>query len=69
MPLPFILIGVAGTLGLFGTKKGYDAYSDRGKATGLNKEAQDIFNQDKHRLGRARTSACGRTEGFGPAET
>ena len=65
MPLPLLPIGIAVVLGLFGAKKGYDAYSDNEEAESLNREAKDIFDKDKKRLKTARTRCTKELEALG----
>ena len=66
MPLPLLLVvpALAG-LGLFGAKKGYDAYSDNAEAKDLNREAGDIFDKGKGRLEAARKKCTKELEALG----
>lgn len=54
MPLPLILIGIAAGSALFGAKKGYDAYCDNQEASGINRQAQQVFDDAKKDLKNAR---------------
>ena len=66
MPLPLLLVvpALAG-IGLFGAKKGYDAYSDDAKARNLNQEAEDIFEKEMRRLKTSRTQCTEELEALG----
>ena len=66
MPLPLLLVvpALAG-LGLFGAKKGYDAYSDNARAGGLNQEAEGIFEKEQRRLKTSRTQCTEELEALG----
>lgn len=57
MPLPFLALAGLGTLGLFGVKKGYDAYCDNEDANALNAEAQEIIDEAKEKAEKAREGA------------
>lgn len=48
MPLPLILIGIAALSGLFGAKKGVDAYKHNKDASKVNTKANSIFRDYKN---------------------
>ncbi len=49
MPLPILAVGAV-ALGLWGAKKGYDAYEDNSIAESNNKEAQKIYDEPQSEL-------------------
>jgi hypothetical protein len=65
MPFPLVLVAVPAVLGLFGAKKGHDAYSDNKKAKNLNQEAQKTFDRGQSRLRSARKQCTWELEALG----
>lgn len=57
MPLPLVLIGIAAVSAAVGTKKGYDAASDHGKAKSLNQEAREVYDRAEAGLASSREEA------------
>lgn len=61
MPLPLILVGAAAVIaGMYGAKKGVDAYSDTKEASGLREDASDLLKRAERNFKRER-SRCTRT--------
>ena len=67
MPLPFLLIGVAAAVlgGLYGVKKGVDAYSDFDEAEDTNEDARDIYDEATNSLERCRDKVKVKLERLG----
>lgn len=65
MPLPFILAGAAIAAAGYGIKKGFDAKEDMERATGLNDQAEGIYNRSKEKLERAHARAKSAMESTG----
>ena len=66
MPLPLRLVAPAlAGLGVFGAKKGYDAYSDNKDASGLNEDAEAIIERAQKKLETARTRCTEELEVLG----
>lgn len=54
MPFPFIIAGAAIAAGIYGTKKGIDAYSDNRQANENNDEANSIVHQASKMIEKSR---------------
>ena len=65
MPLPFAIPIIAGVIGLFGLKKGVDAYSDNKEASDLRTKAANRFDKAKTQLERAREKCNSELESLG----
>ena len=65
MPLPFAIPIIAGVIGLFGLKKGVDAYSDNKEAGDLRTKAANRFDKAKAQLERAREKCNSELESLG----
>lgn len=65
MPLPLILAGAAIAAAGFGIKKGFDAKEDMDRATGLNDQAERMYNSSKEQLERAHARAKSAMESTG----
>ena len=66
MPLPLILLGGAAVLaGVYGAKKGVDAYSDHKEAVGLNEAAEQLLTEAERRLKHEREKCTAKLEQLG----
>ena len=67
MPFPLLLIpvGLAVAAGLFGVKKGVDAYSDFDEAKDINEDAKDVYDEATGSLERCRDKVQAKLEKLG----
>ena len=65
MPLPLILVGVAVVAGIYGAKKGVDAYSDTKEASGIRDDASDLLSRAEGSLRKERSKCSGKLEELG----
>ena len=65
MPIPLVLAGLAVAAGLWGAKKGVDAYSDFDKAKDINEDARRIYDDATTSLERCRDEVQAKLEKLG----
>ena len=67
MPFPFLIpiVGLAVAAGLFGAKKGVDAYSDFNEAEDINEDAKDVYDGATSSLERCRDKVQAKLEKLG----
>ncbi len=65
MPLPLILVGAAAIAGIYGAKKGADAYSDIKQASGRREDASDLLGRAEGSLKRERSRCSAKLEELG----
>lgn len=65
MPLPLILVGAAVIAGLYGTKKGVDAFGDTREAGALREGASELLSQAQGSLERERSRCTAKLEELG----